>query len=74
MPQNNHQYKVGDKIIVNRKKNSNPCLEFSYALLEFFTNLVLVIILSHVFSHGIVINSQLFALPNVFLVGNMLDV
>ena len=28
MRQNNHQYKVGDKIIVKRKKNSNHELEF----------------------------------------------
>ena len=28
MQQNNHQYKVGDKIQVNRKKNSKHKLEF----------------------------------------------
>ena len=28
MRRNNHQYKVGDKIIVNRKKNSKHELEF----------------------------------------------
>ena len=40
----------------------------------FFTNLVLVIILSHVFLLVIVIDSQLFALLNVLPVGNILDV
>ena len=28
MRQNNHQYKVGDKILVNRKKNSKNKFEF----------------------------------------------
>ena len=28
MHRNNHQYKVGDKILVKRKKNSNNELEF----------------------------------------------
>ena len=28
MCRNNHQYKVGDKILVNRKKNSNHKIEF----------------------------------------------
>ena len=28
MRQNNHQYKVGDKILVKRKKNSKHKLEF----------------------------------------------
>ena len=28
MRRNNHQYKVGDKILVNRKKNSKHELEF----------------------------------------------
>ena len=28
MRPNNHQYKVGEKILVNRKKNSNHELEF----------------------------------------------
>ena len=28
MWQNNHQYKIGDKILVNRKKNSKHKLEF----------------------------------------------
>ena len=28
MRQNNHQYKVGDKTLVNRKKNSKHELEF----------------------------------------------
>ena len=41
---------------------------------NFVTNLVLVIIPSHVFSLVIVIDSQLFVLSNVFPVGNMLDI
>ena len=28
MRRNNHQYKIGDKILVKRKKNSKPELEF----------------------------------------------
>ena len=28
MRRNNHQYKIGDKILVQRKKNSNHGLEF----------------------------------------------
>ena len=42
--------------------------------LNFVTNLVLVIVPSHVFLLVILIDSQLFAMPNVFSVGNMLDV
>ena len=50
-------------IMGNGPMNSNLCFEF-------FTNLVLVIIPSHVFSSIIVIDLPLFALPNVFPVGN----
>ena len=41
---------------------------------NFVTNLVLVIVPSHVFSLVIVVDSQSVALSNVFPVGNMLDV
>ena len=62
-------------VMGNGPMNSNSCLEFFLTLdYNFFTNLVLVIIPSHVFSHVNVIDLQLFALPNVFPGGNMLDV
>ena len=41
---------------------------------NFVTNLVLVIISAHIFALVIVIDSQLFALLDVFPFGNMLDV
>ena len=61
-------------VMGNGPMNYNSCLEFFYAWLEFFTNLVLVVIPAHIFAFVIMINSKLFVLSNVFPVGNMLNV
>ena len=61
-------------VMGNGPMNSNSYLDFFLRLTRiFFTYLVLVVIPEHIFAFVIMINSQLFALSNVFLVGNILN-
>ena len=61
-------------VMGNGPINSNLCLKFSLRLTRICTNLVLVVIPVHIFVFIIMVDSQLFALSNVFPVGNMLNV
>ena len=72
MRRNNHQYKVGDKILVNRKKKSKHELEFMvpFPITQINDN-------GMVHFQKVIFNAKqwlLFALPNVFPVGNMINV